>query len=91
MVLIYVNQFMIYDSEKIMLGYVGFIQEKIAEKGKGSGVLFDEHEFQLPAFLVSVFFDQFPKPGELVHKADEEKQSPQQIIEERINCEDSSP
>jgi uncharacterized membrane protein YeaQ/YmgE (transglycosylase-associated protein family) len=35
---------MIYDSEKIMLGNVGFIQEKIVEKRKGSGILFDIHE-----------------------------------------------
>jgi len=42
--LIYMNQLMIYDSEKIMLGNVGFIQEKIVEKRKGSGVLFDIHE-----------------------------------------------
>jgi hypothetical protein len=42
--LIYMNQLMIDDSEKIMLGNVGFIQEKIVEKRKGRGVFFDIHE-----------------------------------------------
>ena len=39
--LIYVNQLMIDDSEKIMLGNVGFVQKKIIEKRKGSCVFLD--------------------------------------------------
>jgi hypothetical protein len=74
--LIYVNQFMIYDPEKIMLGNMGFIQEKIIEKRKGSGVFFDIHKIQLSALLESILFDHHRKLDQFVHEAHEEKRSP---------------
>jgi hypothetical protein len=77
--LIYVNQFMIYDPEKIMLGNMRFIQEKIIEKREGSGILFDIHQFQLPALLVPILFDHHRKLDKFVHEARGKKQSPQQI------------
>jgi hypothetical protein len=68
---------MIDDPEKIMLRYVGFIQEKIVEKRKGSGVFLDIHQFQIPAPLMPILSDQLCKLGDFVSETDKEEQSAQ--------------
>jgi len=77
---------MIDDSEKIMLGNVGFVQEKIIEKRKGSGILFDIHQFQFPALLIPTLFDQLYKLDDFIDETDEKKQGPQQIDHAHYFC-----
>jgi hypothetical protein len=77
--LVYVNQLMIDDTEKIMLGYVGFVQKKIIEKGKRGGILFDIHDVQLPAFLASILMDEPCKLSDFISETDKEKQNPKKI------------
>jgi hypothetical protein len=70
---------MIDDPEKIMLGNVGFIQEKVIKKGKRSGVLIDIHQIQFSAFLISVLMDELRKLGDFIAKTGKEEQNAQQI------------
>jgi hypothetical protein len=85
--LIYVNQLMIDNPEKIMLGNIDFVQKKIVEKGKGRGVFLDIDEVQFPTFMVPVFFDQLYKLDDFIDETDEKKQGPQQIDHAHNFCE----
>jgi hypothetical protein len=71
-----VNQFMIYDPEKITLGYIGFIQKEKIEKGERSTVLIDEDKINLSVLLVSILFDQQKQPCDFVGESSKEKSHP---------------
>jgi len=70
---------MIDDSEKIMLGYIGFVQEEKIEKGKWGRVFLDENEFYLSVLLIAVFFDQHEELGDFITKPGKEKTHAHQI------------
>ena len=77
--LIYVNQLMIDDPEQIMLGNIGFVQEKIIEKGKGSGVFLDIDELQFSASLIPILMDKPHELEDFTAETDEKKQGSQKI------------